>query len=230
MEFFYQSGAMGFRGEGYLWHKVFRYNFPKFPIITKTITLNKKIGLPFAIVKIGNSVWNKNGLHNPGIKKWFAKYYTDNRNVILSIHGTDNEVQEICNFAKGSDIQGIELNYSCPNVESPRNKRIPSTHFPLYLKLNCRQDPYHYDLDNIKRIHLNSIPKFFGGVSGKAARKENWEFIKKFIGEGLDVAGCSIDEKWHIKYLEYDGCKSIGIGSVILTNPWLVMELENYNE
>jgi dihydroorotate dehydrogenase len=229
MEYFYQAGAMGYGGEGYKWHKVLRYKFPKFPIITKTITLKRKIGLPFAVFKFRNTIWNRNGLHNPGFVKWAKKYYEHGQ--ILSIHGSDMEIQEMCDMCGTSKLKGIELNYSCPNVKSKNNRRIPHTKFPLYLKINCRQDPYKYELNKIKRIHLNSIPKNFGGISGESARKENWRFIRKFINEGLDVAGCSINSNWHIEYLEQMGCKSIGIGSVIITNPELVMNLkENIND
>lgn len=228
MNFFYQAGAMGYHGEGYLWHKLFGFKFPEFPITSKTITLKKKRGIPFAILKFGDTVWNRNGLHNPGFNTWCWDHNRDNDGVdILSLHGTDDEIQYMCDEIKGYDnLRGIELNYSCPNVSSGKNKRIPNTRFPLYLKLNCKQDPYYYDLNEIRRIHLNSVPKYFGGVSGEAARKENWAFIRKFINEGLNVAGCSFNKKEHISYMkECLGCTYIGIGSVMITNPRLVTQL-----
>lgn len=227
MNFFYQAGAMGYGGEGYLWHKIKNYDFPKFPIVTKTITYKRKVGLPFAVIKIGESVWNRNSLHNPGLLNWLKKYYK--RGFILSLHGSDNYIQTMCDICTNIKLGGIELNYSCPNVQSQKNKEIPITKFPLYLKLNCKQDPYEYDLNNIKRIHLNTIPKFLGGISGEYARKENWSFIKKFRHEGLNVAGCSCNRLSHIAYLkEYLGCTDIGIGSMMITNPSLVMNLKKY--
>jgi dihydroorotate dehydrogenase len=226
MEFFYQSGAMGYGGEGYLWHKVRRYNFPDFPVVTKTITLNKKIGLPFAVIKWKDSVWNHVSLHNPGFPEWSKKYYR--HGLILSVYGSDMEIQEMCDKCTNYNLKGIELNYSCPNVRSKNNRKMPNTKFPLYLKINCRQDPHQYDLDRIERVHINTIPKFFGGVSGEVAKKENWAFIKKFSGEGINIAGCSFNDTMDLKYIKYVlDCKAVGIGSVMLTNPELVERLKN---
>ena len=89
-----------------------------------------------------------------------------------------------------------------------------------YLKLNHTQDPYKYDLDNVTGIRMNSVPTICGGLSGKAAQKKNWEFIKRYNKEGLNVAGCSFTSFEDIKKLEEDmGCKEAGIGSIMLTNP-----------
>lgn len=232
MKYFYSAAVMGY-GEGRHWHKY--YNFPKIPIITKTLTLDSKIGIPFAVIKNGNSVWNRVGLHNIGFLEWFKKYYLkwndDHRKkTIVSIAGKDWEIESmvgifeaVCDY----NIGGIEINVSCPNVKSFHNFKIPETDIPVYLKLNHLQDPYDYDLTNIKGIRVNSVPKYFGGISGKAAQKYNWAFIKKFNSEGLNVAGSSITCNDDIKHLEDMGCKEIGIGSIILTNRSIVEALED---
>lgn len=237
MKFFYQAGTMGY-GDGYWWHRF--YNFPKLPFVTKTLTLKSKLGIPFAIVKAGNTVWNRVGLHNIGIDKWFTMYGQNvPKETIISIAGYDSEVEELLcriDLFCGMFLSGIELNFSCPNVKSYENKKIPYTNLmkllncPLYLKLNYEQDPYEYDLSNVSGIRLNSVPALMGGLSGKAAQKKNWEFIRKYNKEGLNIAGCSFTSFDDIKKLEDMGCKEIGIGSIILTNPKLVEQLRNYKD
>ena len=116
--------------------------------------------------------------------------------------------------------------FSCPNIKSFNNKKVPKTKYPLYLKLNCLQDPYEYNLDNIEGIRLNSIPTIFGGLSGEAAKEKNWKWIKRYIKEGLNIAGCSFSDMIDILELNQMGCKEIGIGSTILTNPILIESLK----
>ena len=235
MKYFYSAAVMGY-GEGRKWHRY--YNFPKLPMVTKTMTWDPKIGIPFAILKKGNSVWNRIGLHNMGFFEWFKTYYlkwSDNyrKNIIVSIAGKDWQIESMVGIFDTMydwNIGGIEINCSCPNVKSYNNIIIPETDIPLYLKLNYKQDPYDYDLSNVTGIRLNSIPKYFGGVSGEAAQKDNWKFIEKFNREGLNVSGCSITSSDDIKILEDLGCKDIGIGSIMLTNQSFVEVLGGGND
>ena len=93
VKYFYSAGAMGYAGEGYLWHKL--YNFPRLPVVSKTITLNPKKGHPYAILPVGKSVYNKVALHNVGYLKWYSNYYlnkADDIEITLSIAGTDDEI------------------------------------------------------------------------------------------------------------------------------------------
>lgn len=229
MEFFYSASVMGY-GFGYDWHR--NYEFPNFPRVTRTLTWSKKVGVPFAIMKCGNSVWNRVGLHNTGWSEWVLKR-TPNPNITLSIAGFDWQIKSMIDFFEGSDLDigGIELNFSCPNVEGFNNREIPRTKYPLYLKLNHLQDPYEYDLNDIREIRMNSVPgKYWGGWSGEAAKKKNWQKIRLYNREGLRVAGCSITSLDDIKRLEDRGCESIGIGSVMLTDPKLVESLEGTND
>lgn len=235
MKFFYSASTMGY-GHGYKWHK--EYNFPNFPRVTRTLTYDKKRGLPFAIIKHGDSVWNRVGLHNVGFFNWLLDYtfydYSakDLSNVIVSLAGYDDQIEEMITHIESArlHVAGIELNFSCPNIKSFNNNRVPETNIPLYLKLNHTQDPYEYDLNGVKGIRLNSVPTKFGGLSGKAAQQKNWEFIIKFIHEGLNVSGCSFVSKFDLIKLKDMGCTEIGIGSVIMINPRFVEilgELEN---
>ena len=224
MKFFYSASVMGY-GFGYPWHK--NYKFPNFPRVTRTLTWNGKIGLPFAIWKTKDSVWNRVGLHNIGVIGWINNYIPGN-NIIVSIAGSDDEIEKIIELFERYNINigGIELNFSCPNVKGFGNKRIPKTKYPLYLKLNHLQDPYEYDLDDVEEIRMNSVPgKYWGGWSGKKAQKKNWQKIGIYNYQGLNVAGCSITSYDDIKQLEDIGCKNIGLGSIILTDPKFIENL-----
>ena len=228
MYFFYSAGVKGYGNKNRIMHRC--YNFLNLPAVTKTITYHKRIGLPFAILKIGESLWNKVSLHNCGFVNWLDKYYNYKlfKNVIVSIAGTDVEIGHMTHVLNSMEIKGIELNFSCPNVKSYDNKVIPKTHRNLYLKLNHKQDPYKYDLNNIKGIRVNSLPTKFGGLSGKIAQKKNWKFIEKFNKEGLNIAGASCLNFDDFKRMEDMGCKEIGLGAITLINPKAVENIKRY--
>lgn len=233
MKFFYQASAMGF-GSGWWWHKYVK-PFPRFPIVTKTITMHPRKGWPWAVLflpYLSKSTWNKVRLHNPGFE-WWCDYGIQDLNTILSLHGTDEEIQlmadEINMNMFSYSIGGIELNFSCPNVKNENNKKLPETDYPLYLKLNYKQNPYDYGYDikeRIERIHVNALPTFFGGISGRLAQKKNWSFIYRYLDHGFNVAGCSWTSMNDIKRLEDMGCTHVGIASQMLTNPNLVRQLK----
>ncbi len=225
MKFFYSASTMGY-GFGYRWHK--KYKFPNFPRVTKTLTWNRNCGLPFAIIKYSDSVWNRVGLHNIGFDNWLVDYIPG-PNIIVSIAGFDWQIKEMINVFEimGVNVGGIELNFSCPNIKGFDNKEIPKTEYPLYLKLNHLQDPYEYDLDNIKEIRMNSVPgKYLGGWSGKKAQEKNWQKIGIYNYQGLKVAGCSVTSNDDIKELEDRGCENVGLGSIVLTDPKFVENLK----
>lgn len=228
MKYFYSAAAMGY-GVGRAWHKLF--TFPNFPRVTKTLTRYPNKGYPYAVVRVGNTIYNHVKHHNMGFYQWLGWIsqnctIKDTENIIVSIAGTDQEIREMIFALDTFYIRGIQLSFSCPNVCDLKNKYIPQSKHPIYLKLNYLQDPYQYDLDRIAGINVNSVPCWFGGMSGKGAQKFNWPFIKKFNEEGLDVAGSSFLNREDIKYLEeYCGCKRIGVGSTILLKPKLVESL-----
>lgn len=230
MKYFYSAAVMGY-GFGRNWHK--KYTFPDFPRVTQTLTYNAHKGNPHTVLPIGKSVWNRVALHNMGFYEWFEKYSHMNlKNVIVSLAGTTRELTimmhelEYC-FCIG----GIELNYSCPNVDtsSYRNRlpiAIERVSCPVYLKLRYNENLFDYNLNNVTGIRLNSVPFMYGGISGKMAQEKNWGFIKKYAKD-FNVAGCSFTCEDDIKRLEDMGCKEIGIGSTILTNPRLIERLED---
>ena len=234
MKFFYSASTMGY-GLGYKWHK--KYNFPNYPRVTRTLTWDKRTGLPFAIVKYVDSVWNRVSLHNMGFFNWMldVAYRCDLSNIIISIAGYDAQIENMINFLEIEDLNigGIELNFSCPNVKGFNNVTIPKTKFPLYLKLNHTQNPYDYDISNVAGIRLNSVPTLIGALSGKAAQEKNWKWIEKYANDGLNdgpsVAGCSFTSISDIMELSKMGCREIGIGSIIMTNPRLIEQIGALN-
>ena len=230
MKFFYSAGVKGYGLKNRIMHKY--YNFPTLPVVTKTLTYNKKLGYPFAVLKFGETIWNKVSLHNCGIIKWHRDYYNRNffQNVIVSIAGDDVEIENMMQILNPLEIKGVELNFSCPNVKSYNNIRIPATIHNLYLKLNYKQDPYNYDLGRIKSIRVNSIPTIFGGLSGKYAQDKNWKFIEKFNKEGLNIAGASCLSFEDFKRMEDIGCKEIGLGTITLINPKVIETLDRYKK
>ena len=222
MRYFYSAGAMGY-GEGYWYHKFF--NFPKLPFVTKTLTLHPKKGNKYLIIPdFRGSIYNKVGLDNIGLYNFIEQYKHSDTPRTISIAGPDRYIREMVGlieyFLPKEDC--IELNFSCPNIKSFNNKVIPKTNRKIYLKLNWTQNPYDYNLDRVEGIRLNSAPLKFCGGSGKIAQIKNWECIKKFNKEGLNVAGCSAQNFDDIKVLEDIGCKEVGIGSAMLTHPRFV--------
>lgn len=238
IKFVYAAGAMGFYGEGHWFHKF--YDFPKVPFITKTLTLSKKIGSPFAIIPLGKSVWNKVSLHNPGLFNWKKAYdsinprpgFTDN---YISVYPyTQEQLDYIINklhywFGDGVNV---EINMSCPNVKGFELDKVPFNikkyiGVNIWVKLNYKQIPLEINLENIKGIRLNSLPTKFGGLSGKFAQEKNWEYIQKY-NKYIDISGCSWTTKSDLCTLINMGCKEISIGSVMITNPRLVESLRLY--
>ena len=227
MKFFYSAGAIGY-GDGYWWHRFF--NFPILPFVTKTLTLYQNKGNKYLIIPdFRGSIYNKVGLDNIGLYVFLKKHKHSNVSRTISIAGPDRYIEEMVGlidyFLPKED--NIELNFSCPNVESFENRLIPKTNRDLYLKLNCTQSPYSYDLSEVKGIRFNSIPLKYCGGSGKIAQEKNWRFIKILNRHGLNVAGCSAQNFEDIKILEDMGCKEVGIGSAMLTHPRFVEKLIN---
>ena len=220
---------MGY-GFGRKWHK--RYNFPNFPRVTKTLTFNRRIRYPFLVFKYKNSVWNKVSLHNIGFFEWFKRYSSkDLSNIIVSIAGTEDEINQMISILDCLDIMGIEINISCPNVfHYDKIINLTNSRHDLYLKIACDTDIYSYNfLDRIKEFRLNSVKMYGGGVSGKIAQEYNWSTIKYLIDQGFNAAGCSCLNFDDVQKLADIGCTNIGIGSTILIDPIFVESLRFSN-
>ena len=227
MKYFYSAAVMGY-GFGRKWHSLF--NFPRFHRVTKTLTYSEKKGHPFAVLPLGKSVWNRVSLHNIGLPTWY--YENMDKSLLfltVSIAGESYQLKKMIYVLNNLQIGGIEINYSCPNYKSLKYEYdiIKYSKHPVYLKLRWDDDPFKYDLDNVKGIRLNSVPAYGGGMSGKYAQFFNWTAIKRWCKDGLPVAGCSFTTYDDIVRLEDMGVKEVGIGSTILTNPRLIESLSN---
>jgi dihydroorotate dehydrogenase (NAD+) catalytic subunit len=94
-------------------------------VVTKTITLNSKIGNPQPRIYEGPSyLINSIGLENQGVDRFIDRYHDEYSEigfpVIVSISG--NSVDEFVTIARKLNTLdgplGLELNLSCPNVDS----------------------------------------------------------------------------------------------------------------
>lgn len=96
-------------------------------VITKTITLNKRLGnSPPRIVETPSGIINSIGLQNEGIDDFIKnklpelkKYKT---NIMVSIGGeTQDEYIKLAKILNNADgISAIEINISCPNIRKER--------------------------------------------------------------------------------------------------------------
>lgn len=92
-------------------------------IVTKGITLNPRQGNPQPRIKeVPNGMINSIGLENIGIHEFIDKKLPvlkeKNINFILNIAGeSPEEYKQIASICQRNNIQAIELNLSCPNVE-----------------------------------------------------------------------------------------------------------------
>ncbi len=94
-------------------------------VVTKSITLNPRLGNPEPrIIETRGGLLNAIGLQNPGIKKFIEievpKLRIIEVPVIGSVAGTSIEEYVTCTdlLSQRDEISAIELNVSCPNVES----------------------------------------------------------------------------------------------------------------
>lgn len=131
-EFVSASGAMAYL-HGWPWEAPFRWvgllRPREFTIITKTLTLeptvgNLKLWCPWRCVRLlrGGSAVNAVGLTNPGLYHWMAHDYLKVQkygyDVIVSAMPKDvaeaHQMGGLLDLCR--DIKGVELNFSCPNV------------------------------------------------------------------------------------------------------------------
>jgi len=100
-------------------------NFPFSAHVTKTITAAARQGnRPPRLWEAPTSLINSIGLPNKGIERWLAEDYPQLRELpvplIVNVMGFDTEelIQLVGAVAGLDDVVGIELNVSCPNVET----------------------------------------------------------------------------------------------------------------
>ena len=94
-----------------------------------TFTLHSRPGLIKQLLKtlrysFFHKGWtNKLGLRNPGIEKGINKYYISPSKRIISIYGFNKgEWEVLAEYTRGLRV---EINLSCPNVETRGNVKCP---------------------------------------------------------------------------------------------------------
>lgn len=93
-------------------------------IITKGTSLKSRQGnKPSRICETASGMLNSIGLQNPGVE-YFAKYDLpwmrkfDTKIIVNACGSTIDEYVELCKILNTLDIDGVELNLSCPNVKA----------------------------------------------------------------------------------------------------------------
>ena len=93
-------------------------------IITKGTSLKPRPGNPPPrIAEVPGGMLNSIGLQNPGVE-YFAKYdlpwlrQFDTKIIVNACGSTIEDYVELCRILNDLDIDGVELNLSCPNVKA----------------------------------------------------------------------------------------------------------------
>lgn len=93
-------------------------------IITKGTSLKPRPGnKPTRVCETPSGMLNSIGLQNPGVE-YFAKYDLpflrkyDTKIIVNACGSTIEEYVELCKILNTLDIDGVELNLSCPNVKA----------------------------------------------------------------------------------------------------------------
>ena len=93
-------------------------------IITKGTSLKPRSGnKPSRVYETTGGMLNSIGLQNPGVE-YFAKYdlpflrQFDTKIIVNACGSTIEEYVELCKILNTLDIDGVELNLSCPNVKA----------------------------------------------------------------------------------------------------------------
>ena len=93
-------------------------------VITKGTSLKPKAGnKPSRICETPSGMLNSIGLQNPGVEyflkydlPWLRKF--DTKIIVNACGSTIDEYVELCKKLNDADIDGVELNLSCPNVKA----------------------------------------------------------------------------------------------------------------
>lgn len=93
-------------------------------IITKGTSLKPRAGnKPSRVYETASGMLNSIGLQNPGVE-YFAKYDLpylrkfDTKIIVNACGSTIDEYVKLCKILNTLDIDGVELNLSCPNVKA----------------------------------------------------------------------------------------------------------------
>jgi dihydroorotate dehydrogenase len=196
-------------------------------------------------------VWNNIGLANPGFDWWINKIIPrlDAKiPLLVSLYPSSLDFikEAALTLSEQETIKGIELNFSCPNVNNFTLEQVSGfirnckyLKLPVVLKLNAQQVWYTPTLEfkrfldqvgpYINAISLNSVPvrmihnSIFktGAISGRRVAELNWNTADKIRNLGFDnviyPSIWSYEDMINVK--EVHKAKAVSFGSVHLLRP-----------
>jgi dihydroorotate dehydrogenase len=152
-----------------------------------------------------------------------------------------------------TNIVGVELNVSCPNVEHDKtsdyilnivDKLLPFE-FPLIVKLSYDQPFEEICKELVGKVAgvdlINSVPwkmlhpkkssplkryNLVGGVSGEAIKKYAEDALSRTAKLGVPIiSGGGISSYDDVKLRFENGASAVSFGSVFIRRPWLPNEI-----
>ena len=181
---------------------------------------------------------NKLGLRNPGLQ---AGMRSTNFKKILSVAAIDNTDWTTI-FNAISKERNIELNVSCPNLESHKDTTSWKDFDKFATKMNNEYcivkippDATNKFIDRIvemgyKQIHAsNTLPTEQGGLSGKILIPYTLDiirYIKLKYPYVKIIAGGGVTTKADVKTYTDAGADHISLGSICFT-PWRISSIVN---
>ncbi len=171
--------------------------------------------------------------------------------LVCSIFGdTAVEVAAMAASLNDVDLAAVEINASCPNVDgsdlqNDSNAVIEACRLakqrcrhPLLLKLSVLHDANAIVpavTQYIEALDINLVPWSIafpnrksplerlggGGVSGRAAQKHNWDFMRRLVALGsTPVIGPGVWEYNDIARIRALGAGAVSFGSIFMRYPW----------
>ncbi len=208
--------------------------------VTGSWTFEPRPGLWKQVIKTlrptTNGWRNKIGLRNKGIEH--GKLVTSYDN-ILSLAAI-SEWDWINLESAISPLRNVEINISCPNVETLNPHKMKGFDlFPNDKRKWCiaKVPPTisEYDIDSIidsgfTQIHAcNTLPTDKGGLSGRILVPHTLRIID-YIKSSYDnieiIAGGGVTKDWHAQYYLDAGADHISIGTACF-KPWKIKKIIN---
>ena len=222
--------------------------------VSKTVTLRPRAGnAPVRIAETDAGMLNSIGLANPGIDGFLASTLPRLLDLgvplWISVGGSSaRDYAELCERLDGEDVAAVELNVSCPNVESPvdATERIVAaarraTAKPLFAKLS----PQLPDLASAaeaaaaagadglslvntlrglaldRRTLAPTLATATGGLSGPALRPVALAAVYACSrATGLPIVGMGgVESGRHAFELVAAGASAVALGTVLFRDP-----------
>lgn len=194
--------------------------------------------LRYVKTEAGWSWRNKLGLRNPGLQHALK---TVNYDKILSVAAI-NQTDWTSIYNSISMDRNIELNVSCPNLDSHNDtttwenfNKFPQKMRNKFCIVKIPPNATEEFIDRIvdmgyKQIHAsNTLPTEQGGLSGKILMPYTLGIIRYLKNKHPHVeiiAGGGVTTKADVKIYKNAGAKHISLGSICFT-PWRISKLVN---